>query len=339
MTATVTRQIHLASRPQGAPRPENFTEVQASLPPPADGEVLVKLRWLSLDPYMRGRMSDTKSYVPPFEIGQPLNGGAVGEVVESADPGLHPGDLVLAHAPWSEYAVLRAADLKKLPAAEVPPQAWLSVLGMPGMTAWTGLNIIAGAKEGETIVVSAATGAVGSLVAQLARRMGLRVIGVAGGAAKCERAVTDYGCDLCLDHRGKTAADLSREIATAAPHGVDIYFENVGGTTLQAVLPRMNTFGRIALCGAIAWYNDPSSAPPASHIWLPIIQKRIRVEGFIVSDHASRQPDFLAEVLPLVQAGALRWRESIAEGLSAAPTAFMGLLEGANDGKQLVRLP
>ncbi|RRH75166.1 NADP-dependent oxidoreductase [Falsigemmobacter faecalis] len=336
---TRSREIQLAARPTGLPGPETFRLAERELPPPSQGEVLVQIRWLSLDPYMRGRMHEGKSYVEPFRLNEALDGGVIAEVIESADPGFAPGDLALAHGPWGEYAVLKAAGLQKLPrGSRVPPQAFLSVLGMPGMTAWTGLNRIAAAKAGETIVVSSAAGAVGSLAAQLAREKGLRVIGVAGSPEKCAQAVADFGCDACLDHRGKEVKQLSKEIAEAAPHGVDIYFENVGGTTLQAVLPRMNNFGRIALCGAIAWYNDPSAAPPASHVWLPIIQKRLRVEGFIVSDHVAFRGDFLSEVVPLVEAGKILWHETVAEGLDAAPEAFVGLLEGRSRGKQLVRI-
>jgi len=336
---TRSREIHLASRPTGLPGPETYRLTERDLAVPVQGEVLVQIRWLSLDPYMRGRMNDTKSYVEPFRLDAPLDGGVVAEVLESADAGFQPGDLVIGHGPWADYAVLKAAGLQKLPrGSRIPPQAWLSVLGMPGMTAWTGLNRIAEAKAGETIVVSSAAGAVGSLAAQLAREKGLRVIGVAGGPEKCAQAVAEFGCDVCLDHKGKTAKELSREIAEAAPHGVDIYFENVGGTTLLAVLPRMNTFGRIALCGAIAWYNDFASAPPASQIWVMIIQKRLRVEGFIVSDHAAHRPTFLEEVMPLVESGRILWHETVAEGLEAAPEAFNGLLQGRNIGKQLVRI-
>lgn len=336
---TRSRELHLVARPTGLPGPEVYHMAERDLPRPVQGEILVQIRWLSLDPYMRGRMNDAKSYVEPFRLNAPLDGGVIAEVMESHDPGFEAGDLVLAHGPWAEYAVLKAAGAQKLPrGSRVPPQAWLSVLGMPGMTAWTGLNRIAEAKAGETILVSSAAGAVGSLAAQLAREKGLRVIGVAGGADKCAQAVAEFGCDLCLDHRGKEARELSEEIAEAAPHGVDIYFENVGGTTLQAVLPRMNTFGRIALCGAIAWYNDPASAPPASHIWMPIIQKRLRVEGFIVSDHAAHRGAFFDEVLPLVEAGKILWHETVANGLEAAPEAFAGLLQGKNTGKQLVRI-
>lgn len=337
---TQTRQILLAERPKGAPSLETtFATRSVELPAPAEGEVLLRLKWLSVDPYMRGRMNDAKSYVAPFELGAPLDGGALAEVVSSASPLLQAGDVVLGSLPWADYALAPAKRLAKIDPTAAPLSAWLGVLGMPGMTAWTGLEKILGGKSGETIVVSAATGAVGSLVCQLAKARGMRVIGVAGGAAKCARAVADYGADVCLDHRAAAdAADLARQIGEAAPDGVDCYFENVGGTTLSAVLRQMNTFGRVALCGAIAWYNDHSTSPALAPVWMTILQKRLRVQGFIVSDHAAERPNFLAEVLPLVAGGKINWQESVTEGLENAPAAFIGLLNGANEGKQLVKL-
>lgn len=337
MTLT-TRQILLASRPEAEPGPENFRIETTTLADPGPGQALVRVIWLSLDPYMRGRMSAAKSYVPPYELGAPLTGGCVAEVIASGDPSLAPGDLVEGRLPWAEHALVPVTELRRI-TGTAPLGAWLGVLGMPGMTAWTGLNRIAQAQAGETIVVSAATGAVGSLACQLARLKGMRVIGVAGGAEKCATAVRDYGCDICLDHRAAPdARALSEQIKAAAPDGVDVYFENVGGKTLEAVLPRMNIHGRIAVCGMIAWYSGAENPPALPPAWRVILSRRLRVEGFIVFDHYGHTPSFLAEVEPLVAAGQIKWRETIATGLDAAPAAFMGLLQGKNDGKQLVRI-
>lgn len=336
---TETRQIVLAARPEAEPGPDHFRLETVALPPLADGQFRVRLVWMSLDPYMRGRMSAAKSYVPPIEVGAPMQAGAVAEVMESRHTGFAPGDVVFGYFPWAEAAITDGADVMKVDPAAAPLAAWLGVLGMPGFTGWVGLNRIAGVKAGETIVVSAATGAVGSLVCQLARARGMRVIGVAGGAAKCARAVLDYGADVCLDHR--TAPDaraLSKAIAENAPDGVDVYFENVAGKTLEAVLPRMNPHGRIALCGAIAWYSGVDNPPPLPPVWQTILVKRLKVQGFIVTDHQAHYPEFLAEVLPMVGAGKVRWAETVAEGLESAPAAFLSLLRGGNDGKQLVRI-
>ena len=337
MTLT-TRQILLASRPEAEPGPENFRLETITLPDPGPGQVLLRVIWLSLDPYMRGRMSAAKSYVPPIEVGAPMTGGCVAQVLASGDAAFAPGDLVEGRLPWAEHALVPVADVRRI-SGTAPLAAWLGVLGMPGMTAWTGLNRIAQAQPGETIVVSAATGAVGSLVSQLARHKGMRVIGVAGGAAKCETAVRDYGCHVCLDHRAAPdSRALSEQIKAAAPDGVDVYFENVGGKTLEAVLPRMNIHGRIAVCGMIAWYSGADNPPPLPPAWRTILNRRLRVEGFIVFDHYAHTREFLAEVQPLVAAGQIKWRETIANGLDNAPAAFMGLLQGRNDGKQLVRI-
>ncbi|MFN3292842.1 MAG: NADP-dependent oxidoreductase [Gemmobacter sp.] len=336
---TETRQIVLAARPEGEPGPEHFRLETATLPALAEGQFRVRLIWMSLDPYMRGRMSAAKSYVPPIAVGAPMQAGAVAEVAESRHPGFVAGDVVFGYFPWAEQAVTDGAGVTKVDPKAAPLSAWLGVLGMPGFTGWIGLNRVARGKAGETIVVSAATGAVGSMVCQLAKARGMRVIGVAGGAAKCARAVLDYGADACLDHRGAPdARALSKAIAEQAPDGVDVYFENVGGKTLEAVLPRMNDHGRIALCGAIAWYSGAESPPPLPPVWQTILVKRLTVQGFIVTDHQAHYPEFLAEVLPMVGAGRIRWAETVAEGLGSAPAAFLSLLRGGNDGKQLVRI-
>jgi hypothetical protein len=336
---THTRQIVLADRPEGEPGPDHFRLETIALPALADGQFRVRLVWMSLDPYMRGRMSAAKSYVPPIEIGAPMQAGAVAEVMESRHAGFAPGDVVFGYFPWAEQAISDGAGVMTVDPAAAPLPAWLGVLGMPGFTAWVGLNRIAEGKAGETIVVSAATGAVGSLVCQLAAAKGMRVIGVAGGPGKCARAVLDYGAAVCLDHRAAPdAKTLSRALAEQAPNGVDVYFENVGGKTLEAVLTRMNPHGRIALCGAIAWYSGVENPPPLPPVWQTILTRRLQVQGFIVTDHQAHYPTFLAEVLPMVGAGKVRWAETVAEGLEAAPSAFLSLLRGGNDGKQLVRI-
>jgi len=340
MTRTMQRVV-LASRPSGAPTPEDFRLETAPLPAPGDGEMLVRVLWLSLDPYMRGRMDDAPSYAAPVPLGGVMEGGAVAEVVASRNAAFKPGDIVAGRFGWASHAVSDGAGVRAVDPSFGPVSAALGVLGMPGHTAWVGLTDIAQGKAGETIVVSAATGAVGSLVCQLAKRRGLRVIGVAGGAEKCAYAVSTLGCDACLDHRAAPdAAALSAEIAQAAPQGADIYFENVGGKTLEAVLPALNTHGRIVVCGMIAWYSGKGAAEamPSPRLWRAILVKRLRVQGMIVFDHADRFPAFLAEVGPLARDGAIVWRESVAEGLEAAPRAFIALLEGGNFGKQLVRV-
>ncbi len=334
-------RIVLAARPDGAPGLDDFRLEQAPMPRPGRGEVLLRTIWLSLDPYMRGRMDAAKSYARPVEVGATMEGGGVAEVIASESPGFAPGDVVVGPTGWASHALVAANDLRAIDPATAPLSTALGVLGMPGLTAWVGLNDIAGARPGETIVVSAASGAVGSLAAQLARLKGLRVVGVAGGAGKCAWAVETLGCDACLDHRAAAdAAALSAGLGAAAPDGVDIYFENVGGRTLEAVLPQMNLQGRIALCGMIAWFSGKGGAEtmrlPA--VWRTILTRRLRVQGFLGFDHFDRFPEFLAEVAPLVRDGTIAYRETVAEGLEAAPAAFLSLLDGGNFGKQLVRV-
>jgi NADPH-dependent curcumin reductase CurA len=286
-------------------------------------------------------MDAAKSYARPVEVGATMEGGGVAEVIASQAPGFAPGDVVVGPTGWASQALVAADVLRKIDPATAPLSTSLGVLGMPGLTAWFGLNRIGGARSGETIVVSAATGAVGSLATQLAHRKGLRVIGVAGGAEKCAYAIETLGCDACLDHRAAgDAAVLSAGIAAAAPDGVDIYFENVGGKTLEAVLSQMNPHGRIALCGVIAWFSGKGAAEPMQlpGVWRMILTRRLRVQGFLGFDHFDRIPEFLVEVGPLVREGQITWRESVAEGLESAPDAFLRLLDGGNFGKQLVRV-
>jgi NADPH-dependent curcumin reductase CurA len=334
---TAFTRIALASRPQGVPSPENFRLEEATLPELGDGQILVRVLWLSLDPYMRGRMDDAKSYAKAVALGDTMEGGTVGEVIESRSDRFVPGDIVVGMGGWASHAVLNAAEVRKVDPDIAPVQTALGILGMPGHTAFVGLNDILQAEAGETIVISAATGAVGTVVGQLAQRKGMRVIGVAGGAEKCAYATQNLGYDICLDHR---ADDLAAQLAAAAPDGVHCYYENVGGKTLEAVLPLMRDFGRIAVCGMIAWYSGQGiqDALPAPKLWRAILTKRLRAQGFIVFDHNHRYPDFIAEVGPLVGSGALHYRETVSEGLASAPEAFLSLLCGGNFGKQLVRV-
>lgn len=338
---TQTRQMILASRPEGGKASLSNFELQSTeLPAPGAGEVAVRLIWMSLDPYMRGRMDDARSYVEPFKLGEALQAGAVAEVTASNSDAFAVGDIVTGMMPWAEHAVLPEAGLRKVDPAHGPIQRAVSVLGMPGMTAWVGLTRIGEAKEGDTVLISAATGAVGSVAGQIAKARGLKVIGVAGGAEKCRIAVEELGYDACLDHREGDARDLSARIKQAAPQGIDVYFENVGGKTLSAVIPRMNDFGRIAICGMIAWYDGANAdeALPLPAVWVQLLKRRIKAQGFIVSDHADASRDFISEVGPMSAQGKIALRETVAEGLEAAPEAFLGMLEGRNTGKQLVRI-
>ena len=334
---TNIQRIVLASRPKGSPTPDNFRLEAATLGDPGAGQILVRTIWMSLDPYMRGRMDDAKSYAAAVGIGDTMGGGGVGEVIATNAAGYAVGDIVVGGTGWASHAILNAAEVRKVDPDLAPVSTALGVLGMPGHTAFVGLNDILQGKAGETIVVSAATGAVGSLVGQLAKRKGMRTIGVAGGAEKCAYAVEHLGCEMCLDHRDP---NLAAALKDATPDGVDCYYENVGGKTLEAVLTRMNTFGRIAVCGMIAWYSgkgveDAIRLPAA---WRAILTRRLRVQGFIIFDHNDRLPDFLAEVGPLVNSGDIHYRESVATGLENAPAAFLDLLQGGNFGKQLVRV-
>jgi NADPH-dependent curcumin reductase CurA len=331
-------EIILASRPVGMPTAENFGHQAIANPEPAAGEVLLRTIYLSVDPYLRGRMNEGKSYIPPFEPGGPIESGCVAEVVASNNDAFKAGDYVVGSLKWAEVQTHSGAGLTKLNPAMGPLSYALGVMGMPGMTAWAGLTIHGKPKEGETIVVSAATGAVGSLVCQLAKLRGLRVVGVAGGAEKCAYAVETLGCDACVDHRDP---DLKKKLRAACPDGVDIYFENVGGVTLSAVMPLMNPFSRIPLCGMISQYNltDAGEGPDKSGaMWRAFLVSRITVRGFIVTDHWGQYPEFLAEVGPLLATGAVKAKESFTEGLSSAPDALLQVLSGGNFGKQVVRV-
>lgn len=333
-----TTQVLLAARPEGMPTAETFEIASAAIPSPAEGEVLLRLLYLSVDPYLRGRMNDVKSYVPPFAVGAPLESGCVATVVESRNDAFAVGDVVSGRLAWSELQVHSGRELTRLDPAMGSYSHALGVLGMPGMTAWAGLTIHGAPKEGETIVVSAATGAVGSLVCQLAKQRGLRVVGVAGGAEKCAYAVEALGCDACVDHRDP---GLKARLKEACPKGVDIYFENVGGATLAAVMPLMNPFSRIPLCGMISQYNAteaPAGPDRSGAMWRAFLVNRITVRGFIVTDHWGDYPTFLAEVAPLVASGAVKVKETVTEGLENAPSAFLSLMTGANFGKAVVKV-
>ncbi|TAL53631.1 NADP-dependent oxidoreductase [Pandoraea sp.] len=329
----VNRQILLVSRPQGQASVENFKLVEAPLPVTGDGQVLVRNHYLSLDPYMRGRMNDTKSYAPPQPLNQVMIGGTVGEVIESRNPQWRPGDKVAGLFGWQEYGLSAdGRDLRKVDDGLAPLSAYLGVLGMPGVTAWYGLNRICEPKFGQTVVVSAASGAVGSVVGQLAKVKGCRVVGIAGGPEKCRYVTETLGFDACIDYK---AGRLYEDLKAATPDGVDAVFENVGGAGLDAVLRRMNAFGRIALCGMIAGYDGqpvPLQAPAL------ILTNRLLVQGFIVSEHPDAWPPALRELGALVANGHVKYRESVACGLENAPEAFLGLLQGRNFGKQVVKL-
>ncbi len=332
-------QVLLRRRPEGAPVPEDFEIVERPVPEPAEGQVLVRARYLSLDPYMRGRMSDAKSYAKPVPLGAVMEGATVGEVVASRDPRFAPGDHVMGGQGWQRFCAVDAARLRRVDETVAPLSAWLGVLGMPGLTAWVGLEDIGQPKAGETVVVSAASGAVGQVVGQLAKARGARVVGIAGGAAKCDFVTGTLGFDACLDHR----RPLDPQLDAACPDGVDVYWENVGGHVQAAVFPRLNDFGRMVMCGMIAQYNiapgaDAAGAPAGPNLG-PVVRKRLRIQGFIVSDSGwGRYDAFLAEMRPLIAAGRMRWREDVVEGLDAAPRAFIGLLEGGNFGKLAVRI-
>lgn len=332
------REIHLASYPEQAPGPENFRMVERDIPEPAEGQALLRQIWMSVDPYMRGRMrAGGRSYAEPFALDEPLKGGAVGRVVKSRNPKLPVGAYAVGmNGGWREYYLSDGSDLQIVDPSAAPLSAYLGALGMPGLTAWHGVANILKPEAGETVLVSAAAGAVGSIVCQLAKRRGARVVGVAGGEEKRRWLEDEAGIDAAIDY--KAAGDgLSKAVAAAAPEGVDAVFENVGGAQLEAALDRINDFGRIALCGLISVYNDPR-APTGPRNFINILTRRVRLQGFIITDHWGEYPRFIAEVAPLVKAGEIALRETIYEGLERAPEAFLGLFSGANTGKAVVRL-
>ncbi len=327
------QQVLLAARPTGAVEESHFSIVESDMPRANEGEFVVRAHYLSLDPYMRGRMDAEKSYAAKAEVGKVMVGGTVGEVVESRHEKFAVGDFVAAGIGWQQFGVSNGAGVRKVDPKVAPLSAYLGVVGMPGVTAWVGLNEHGKPKPGETVVVSAASGAVGSAVGQLAQLKGCRAVGIAGGKAKCDYVVNELGFDACVDYK---AGDLDAALAAACPKGVDIYFDNVGGPTLNAVLNHMNHFSRIPLCGQISGYNDASALAISN--MRSFLVNRIALRGFIVSDHMALWRPALAELSQLVQGGQLKYRESIAAGLENAPKAFIGLLAGKNFGKQLVKL-
>ncbi len=327
------KRVVLASRPSGWVTEGNFRIESVPVPKPKDGEVLVKNLWLSLDPYMRGRMNDAKSYAAKQELDEVMIGGTVGEVIESKNPKFAAGDKVLGMLGWQQYGLSDGKGLNKIDASRVPMQAFLGVLGMPGVTAWVGLLDICQPKAGETVVVSAASGAVGSVVGQIAKLKGCRAVGIAGGKAKCDYVLKELGFDACVDYK---AGKLNDDLKAAAPNGIDCYFENVGGEILDAVLRRMNAFSRIAVCGLISQYNV--TEPYGVKTFASILANRIKVQGFIVSDRMELWAKALPELIGWVAGGKIKYRETLAQGLESAPKAFIGLLKGENFGKQLVKL-
>ena len=326
------RAWHLRSRPSGMPTQDNFELKEIVLPPLSDGQARVRNLWLSVDPYMRGRMNDVKSYVPPFQVGEPMDGGAIGEVVESRIDGLSPGDLVQHMSGWRDEAVVPARMAQKLPGLDAAPELFLGVLGVTGITAYFGLLDAASAREGDVVFVSAAAGAVGSAVVQIAKARGMTVIGSAGGAAKCD-FVRSLGADQVVDYK---AGPILKSLAAAAPDGIDVYFDNVGGDHLDAAFALARNNARFAICGMIEGYN--AKEPMSFRFIQRVIAARIQLKGFIVFDYFPRMAEFYAEMGPWVANGTVKSRETVVDGLENMPGAFLGLFKGENTGKMLVRL-
>jgi hypothetical protein len=332
------RRIVLAVRPSGLPKPTDFRLEETPLPQPKDGEVLLKITHLSLDPYMRGRMNDAKSYAKPTAIGAAMEGGTVATVLESRHPDFKPGETVLSYSGWQTYAVAGADELRKLDPQAAPVTTALGVLGMPGFTAYVGLRNIGKPKLGETVVVAAASGPVGATVGQIAKIAGARAVGIAGGKAKCDFVLKELGFEACLDH---SAPDFAAELAKACPQGIDVYFENVGGHVWDAVFPLLNDFARIPVCGLIAQYNAEGDFPGPDRfpvVMRQVLSKRFRIQGFIQFDFAEQRPDFDREMAQWIRDGRVKYREDIVDGLESAPQAFIGLLQGKNFGKLVVRV-
>jgi NADPH-dependent curcumin reductase len=332
MKTLINRKIVLATRPEGNVLPSNFRIEELPVPELSAGQVLVRNHYMSLDPYMRGRMDDAKSYATPQALNEVMGGATVGEVVASTHEKYAVGDKVAGMFGWQLFGVGDGLGLRKLETTAIPLSAYLGVVGMPGVTAWRGLNEIIAPKAGETVVVSAASGAVGAVVGQLAKARGCRVVGIAGGEEKCQVVVNEFGFDACVDYK---AGNLAQDLAKATPDGIDGNFENVGGPVLDAILARMNAFGRIAICGLISGYNG--EATPMLN-FRSVLINRLTVQGFIVSEKPEIWPQALRELGQAVASGKMKYRETVADGLDAAPQAFIGLLAGRNLGKQVVRL-
>jgi hypothetical protein len=338
MPELVNRQVLLAARPEGAPKDSDFNLVESPVPQPGDGQVLCRTIHLSLDPYMRGRMSAAKSYAKPVEIGEVMEGGAVSQVVTSNLADFQPGDIVFGYTGWQDYALSDGRGLRKVDPDLAPISTALGVLGMPGMTAYTGLLNIGQPKEGETLVVAAASGAVGSVVGQIGKIKGCRSVGVAGSPEKCRFVIEELGFDACLNHRD---ADFAEQLEMACPEGIDIYYENVGGAVFEAVLPLFNSFARVPVCGLIAQYNATELPPGPNHVPLlmrAVLTKRLNVRGFIVWDFAEQEAEFVDRVSGWIREGRIKYREDFVDGLENAPKAFQGLLRGHNFGKLVVRV-
>ena len=334
MSASATRRrVVLIRRPSGSPRPEDFDIREDAIPVPGPGEVLTRTIWLSIDPYMRGRVSDRKSYAAPVQIGEVMTGETVGEVIASADPAFSRGDVVVGARGWQTHSLTPAARLTRIDRHGPPISTYLGVLGMPGTTAYSGMTDIGRPKPGETVVISAASGAVGSVAGQLAKRAGARVVGIAGGAEKCLFVQEELGFDDCIDHR---AVDLAAELASACPNGIDVYWENVGGRLQQAAFELLNPFARVVMCGMVSQYND-AVFPPGPNLGF-VVGKRVSIQGMIVSDKPERLAEWRALAAPWVADGTLRYRQDEIDGLENAPSALAGILDGRNFGKLLVRI-
>jgi len=336
--AEPARRIVLASRPTGEPTPQNFRSEDVPLPKPGPGQVLLRTLWLSLDPYMRGRMSEGPSYAAPVGIGETMVGGTVNEVIASNNPDFAVRDIVLAHTGWQTHALSDGKGLRKVDPKLAPISTAVGILGMPGMTAYMGLLEIGKPQSGETVVVAAASGPVGSLVGQIAKIKGARAVGIAGGAKKCAYVKDELGFDDCVDHR---AGDFPERLAAACPKGIDVYFENVSGAVFDAVLPLFNPFARVPVCGLISQYSATGLPPGPNRLPVlmrAVLTKRLTIRGFIVSDFAAKQSEFLRDVSAWLKEGRIKYREDVVDGLERAPAAFIGLLKGENFGKMLVRV-
>jgi NADPH-dependent curcumin reductase CurA len=334
----MNQRIVLAARPSGLPKLSDFRLEDAPIPKPQDGEVLLKIQYLSLDPYMRGRMDDGPSYAEPTAIGEEIEGGTVATVLESRTAEYKPGDIVLSYSGWQSHAVAKASQLRKLDPKAAPVTTALGVLGMPGFTAYVGLRNIGRPKPGETVVVAAASGAVGAIVGQIAKVSGARAVGIAGGKEKCAFIRDSLGFDAAIDHR---APDLAALLARACPKGIDVYFENVGGHVWDAVIPLLNNFARIPVCGLIAQYNDVPPFPGPDRFPLvmdDVLSKRFHIQGFIQFDYADQRPDFYRDMAQWIREGRVKYREDIIDGLENAPEGLIGLLLGKNFGKLIVRV-
>jgi len=335
MNARVSREIRLKNRPAGMPAESDFELAEVSLPQVAEGQVLVQNIYMSVDPYMRGRMVDRKSYVPPFQLNQPLDGGCVGRIAESNNKQFQVGDYVLGMSGWREYFISDGAGLLKIDPAVAPIQAYLGTVGMPGLTAYYGLLEIGRPKPGETVFVSAASGAVGAMVCEIARIKGCRVVGSAGSDEKVAWLLQEAGVDAAFNY--KKSDNVIAEVRRLCPKGIDVYYENVGGVHLEAALEHMNKFGRIVMCGQIAIYNATNPVPGPANLFY-VIGKQLTMQGFIISDHYDMLPQFYADMAKWIAEGKIRWKETIVEGLENAPGAFIGLFKGKNFGKMIVKL-